>query len=164
MTRFCFLLSAAALLAVPACTPDERSGPPAIRYGLEECAECGMIISDERFAAAILVADDAGGHYLLFDDTGDLLEYERTHPGLPVRERFVHDAGTKAWVDARSAWYVLAESVQTPMGTGILAYADHAPAAQAAARHAGRLMRFADLAAARAAARAAPGDPPAGEK
>ena len=156
MTRFCFLLSAAALLAVPGCGPDELSGPPEIRYGQEECVECGMIISEERFAAAILVADDAGGRYLLFDDTGDLLDYERTHPDLIVRERFVHDSGTREWVNAESAWYVLAEGVQTPMGSGILAFAQRPAADESQARHSGRLLNFTDLAAIRAESRRQP--------
>ena len=64
-------LIAAGLLA--GCRPVDLSRPPAVRFGEEACASCRMIISDERFAAALVTAT---GEILKFDDIGCLIRQE----------------------------------------------------------------------------------------
>ncbi|MEZ4676418.1 MAG: hypothetical protein R2932_19510 [Caldilineaceae bacterium] len=70
------------LIVLVACggatvTPDM---PPEILYGEDVCDQCNMIISDERFAAGLVVELEPGEfEHRIFDDIGDLLAYEKAH-------------------------------------------------------------------------------------
>lgn len=83
-----------------------------------------MLIAEERSAAALLVERDGRRDHLHFDDIGCLLDFssdpERTGT---VMEVYVHDYGSRAWIDAEAASYVCAEpgAIRTPMGSGIAA-------------------------------------------
>jgi hypothetical protein len=44
-----------ALASIAACRTGELTGPPDLRLGRDECAGCGMIISDGRCASAMLI-------------------------------------------------------------------------------------------------------------
>jgi nitrous oxide reductase accessory protein NosL len=92
-----------------------------------------MIISDERFAAGLV---DAHAKATLFDDTGELIVTVQSD-GLNDRRAWVHDYGSGDWIDATTAFYVDAHDIITPMGTGVVAFADHGAAASHAADHAG---------------------------
>ena len=65
-------------------------GPPDIVYGRHICLECGMIISEERVAAAY----EWEGEDRVFDDIGDMLIHGKDagepgclHPGMGPRLR-----------------------------------------------------------------------------
>lgn len=136
------------------CARPELSGPPDLRLGRDECAECGMIINEDRFSAAILIEREGVREYASFDDIGCLLDHEHGH-GTEFRtiDRFVHDYSTRAWVNANTAYFLLAdtERLQTPMGSGIAGTADRAGAEAAAARYGGEVLDFAGLVPARRA-------------
>jgi copper chaperone NosL len=125
------------------------SQPPSIRYGEEACAHCRMIISDDRFAAA-LVTDT--GETLKFDDIGCLVEHEADRQRSAVTY-WVRSFKEDNWLDARTAAYVRSDEVQSPMGYGLAAL-------PATAREAGPALQFADLPAALAARRRGPEKPP----
>jgi len=132
------LAAAAAASTLAGCDNRVESGPPDLRFGRDECAECKMSIIDEKSAAAARVQTPDGPEVLLFDDLGCLLDLERwaERPGLVVTERWTRDYGSRLWVRAESASYVFSEEIRTPMGSWIAAYA--APAdAEAAQREAG---------------------------
>ena len=93
-------LIAAGLLA--GCQPVDASRPPTIRFGEEACASCRMIISDERFAAALVTA---AGDALKFDDIGCLIEHE-ADPVRPDVACWVRDFRSREWLDARQATFV----------------------------------------------------------
>jgi copper chaperone NosL len=118
-------LALAAALALSACSKENAGGPPKIRYGEDVCADCGMIISDERFAAAVT---PPGAAALLYDDIGDLLKARSESAAPASAPAWVHDAESKQWLPAEKAWYVRDEKVMTPMGSGIAAYATEAAA------------------------------------
>ena len=105
------------------CKPPPTDGPPQVRYGQDSCIHCGMIISDERFAAATVATVDGASRHLLFDDIGDMLAYERKHPEIQVQRRYVHDHATREWLNAAAAIYLKADGLHTPMGSGIAAFA-----------------------------------------
>lgn len=113
-----------AAVGVAGCRSETPVGPPTVKYGRDQCAECGMIINEERSACALLV--DAGGvpETLLFDDIGDMLDYERKHTLLRVIARYVHDHTDLSWIAAEGAVYLVGTTIQTPMGSGIVALAD----------------------------------------
>ncbi|MGN6370278.1 MAG: nitrous oxide reductase accessory protein NosL [Phycisphaerae bacterium] len=114
------LLTAALLSLLSACSQQNLVGPPTVRYGQDACADCGMILSDDRFAAAIInPAPDAPP--LLFDDAGCLLAYQRKHPESTPWTHYFHDADTHAWITQDHAFFVKTTR-ETPMGSGIFAF------------------------------------------
>jgi copper chaperone NosL len=119
------LVFAAAALTLSACSRAPNLDPPELRVGQDTCHECGMIISDARHAAAILATRDGLEETYLFDDTGEMLDFQPP-AGAAVDRRFVHDFATGQWIDAAAARFVKSPALRTPMGTGVVAYADEA--------------------------------------
>lgn len=146
-TRAAIVLTFAVLVLLAACDDDDPNAPPAIAYGVTPCAECDMIISDERYAAATIIADSRGRpEPLAFDDIGDQIDYESSHSGLTILSRWVHDHTTHEWLRAEEATYVRSPALHTPMASGIAAFAsrDAAEAAKADLTQ-GEVLSFADL-------------------
>ena len=141
--RLFFVLLTLALVACAAPTVDP-STPPEIVYGEDVCDRCGMIINDERFAASVVV-ETAPKEYehLLFDDIGDMFAYTQEEgEHVKIVSYFVHDFNSKAWLDARSANFVKAGSLQTPMGFGLAAFAERAEAEIQAQTWQGEVLDF----------------------
>jgi hypothetical protein len=143
-----------ALLAVlSGCARPPLSGPPELRLGRDECRECGMLISEDRCCAALLLERDGVREYALFDDLGCLLDFERTRlDGAVVVDRFARDYAARQWIPAGTAAYLLAEPERlvTPMSSGMVAFAASAAADEARGRFGGRVLDLAGLQLARA--------------
>ena len=79
----------AALLALglAGCARVDLSRPPELRAGRDECGECGMLISDERCAAASLVERDGAREFVLFDDIGCQLAFEEERARLEAEDK-----------------------------------------------------------------------------
>jgi copper chaperone NosL len=142
--RICFASLVVALL-LWGCSQEPQDGPPEVRYGQDECVLCGMILSDQRHVAALRVTQDGEQRDLLFDDIGDMLEYERDNAPLEVKRRFVHDFETRQWVDADNAAFVQSERFHTPMGSGIVAFADEARGSARATQAGEKLVSLAAI-------------------
>lgn len=136
-------MAALAALELCGCGGEASLEPPVIHYGESICDVCGMIISDERFAAAIVWADDGGRHELLLDDAGELADVKRVASDREVV--YVHDALSADWIDARAAVFLRSEDLHTPMGTGVAAYADRASAEAAQQARGGELLALDDV-------------------
>jgi copper chaperone NosL len=95
--------------------PDQA---PTIRYGEDPCDECFMLINEARYAAAYTTT---GGQSRRFDDIGCLLAYHSKHRE-DVANFWVAGFSTQKWVIADSALYFKSDSIQTPMGFGIIAF------------------------------------------
>ena len=137
------LLLVALLAALTGCggTSGEPQ-PPTIRYG-QDVSEMGMIISDPRFAAAII---PERGDAILFDDIGELCKYVQTHPSLLARARFVHEFAGAGWLRAERAWYVRSAEFRSPMGWGVAAFGEEAAARQAQRERGGDVLTWDALA------------------
>lgn len=136
--RRTLLLGSVALLA--GCGGGGKSdGPPKISYGKVACARCGMIISEERYAAG-LTGDDP----LIFDDTGEMIAIVQ-EKGLADRKVWVHDYDSKAWIDGTAASYAILTDRRTPMGTGVIAFKDRAAADAFVAQNPGSVMTWAEI-------------------
>jgi copper chaperone NosL len=128
----------------------DASRPPSIRYGEEACARCRMIISDDRFAAAIVTR---AGEVLRFDDVGCLVEHEAARRPSPAAAAYwVCDFTGGGWLDARAATYVRSTQAHSPMAYGLTALPPDSPTT-------GPVLRFGELPAAIAASRRDPETP-----
>ena len=116
-------LALASALALSACA---RSGGdlPAIHYGRDACARCGMILSEERFASGY-VGDD--GETVAFDDLGELLAAVSGNPALAAKS-YVHDSRDGRWLRASQAVFAKLPGLTTPMGSGYAAFSSEAEA------------------------------------
>lgn len=129
-------------MSIVGCAKTEDVGPPEIRLGQDTCQACGMIIEDERYAAAVVTRSGDVVEKRAFDDIGEMLEF-KTPSGATVVHRYVRDAGTKQWLDADKATFVKLRDLTTPMGSGIAAYADSQGAESAIRAHGGELVSVA---------------------
>ena len=133
---FCFIV---VLLA--ACGSEvDFDEPPEIVYGEDVCERCSMIINEARYAAAYMTGD---GEAHRFDDIGGMLAgYEEV--GEDVVVFWVHDFDSEDWLKADQAHYVKGDHI-TPMGFGIIAFADLERTEAWAAEEGGMVMTFAEL-------------------
>ena len=106
---------------VAACGNAAADGPPEINFGRDICIECGMVIDDPRFAATYRLFD---GSEKKFDDLGGLILQGRELGELDDAAVWVSDFDNEILIDAAGAWYVPTRGVASPMGHGILAFAD----------------------------------------
>jgi copper chaperone NosL len=114
------ILATLALLLFVGCGQAANvEDPPEIAYGQDVCERCGMIISEEKFAAAYWTA---GGEARRFDDIGGMLAHN-TEQSEDVASYWVHDFASGEWIRAEKAFLVLDSDLMTPMGFGIAAFA-----------------------------------------
>jgi copper chaperone NosL len=121
-------LVAVASLSLSACG-SAPSGPPKVILDETACAHCGMLVSDLAFASAYRTE---AGDARVFDDLGCLL---RELPSVGARI-WVKDYETSEWLDAEAAFFVRSESIETPMGGGVVAFSTR----EAAERRGGVLL------------------------
>lgn len=122
------------------CGKPEPLTPPTLHLGADVCARCGMMVSEKRFAGAMVVRDQAGRvNRRLFDDVGEMLLAE-----TPDEEHrfYAVDFSTDQWIDADAAIYVHSRGVMTPMATGVIAFVEKHKASDFAKNHNGDIYSF----------------------
>ena len=129
------VIVAVALLSA-ACSA-RAAGPPEIVVDRTACSHCSMFVSEPIYAAAYQAP---GEEPRLFDDIGCMLDALRRETASPIHI-WVQDAAGAGWLDANAAIFVASPDIRTPMNGGVLAYADAAAAAKAAAAHGGQVVR-----------------------
>ena len=112
----------AATLAAPACGGAAR--PASLDTAHETCRSCRMPVSDPKLAAQIAAP---GEEAMFFDDIGCLQSFIAGGKA-PARGAvaFVADHRTGAWIPASTAVYERCPSLETPMGSHLVAHADAA--------------------------------------
>ncbi len=126
-----------------AVTPDT---PPEILYGEDVCDQCGMIISDERFAAGVVIETAPSEfEHRIFDDIGGMVEFVAENGDLKIATYYVHDYNSKEWLDARDAYFIKSTDLLTPMGFGLAACAQQLEAEELARAWDGDVLTFAEL-------------------
>jgi nitrous oxide reductase accessory protein NosL len=130
----------AALALVGGCRAS-ADGPPAIELDRTACSQCGMLVSDLRFAAAYR---EQGGEARIFDDIGCLRKAVRAGSKSRPTTFWFHDAVHGGWIDGRSSVFVESPAIHTPMGGGYLAFQDVAAAGREASARQGRIVRSLD--------------------
>jgi len=122
------------ILFMFACSAGEIK-PVAIEDG-DMCSFCKMAISQKQFAAEIITEDE---RVLKFDDIGCMVHLrQNAGPDLKASAIFVTDHETRQWLTAEKAYFSRSSTIKTPMGSGILAFADKDRAGSDA-------VRFTDL-------------------
>jgi copper chaperone NosL len=122
-------------LLTAACSA-KAAGPPEIVVDRTVCSHCGMLVSEPIYAAAYQAFEQPPR---VFDDIGCMLEALKKEAASPVHAWF-QDANGDGWLDANTAITVASKRVSTPMNGGLLAFADTAAAAKAAAAHHGDVV------------------------
>lgn len=118
------LMTVLGLIALGCSRREQSLGPPNVQYGQINCAQCGMSVGDEHYAAAAIVETTGGDHVArVFDDIGCLFAYAREQHEGKILAEYVKDYATRQWVPADKAFYVRGKSIQSPMGYGLLATA-----------------------------------------
>lgn len=139
-------VAVALALAAGACgEPPDPLAPPEIVYGEDVCDACGMILSDERFAAATVVDAAGGPEPRRFDDIGEMFSYHLEYAEPAVLRWYVHDHDSLAWLDATTASYVRGDGIRSPMGSGLAAFATADRAAAFATEVGATVVSFDDL-------------------
>ena len=136
-----FLLILFGLIIIVSCgSGPDFDEPPDIRYGEDSCERCLMIINEARFASAYVTG---AGETRRFDDIGGMVAHNN-EISEDVAVFWVNDFDTEEWLKAEEAFYVESQQ-QTPMGFGIIAFADQQRANQWATENEGLMLSFADL-------------------
>lgn len=142
MTRLHTLAPIALAVVAASCERTDPDGPPLVRLGDSVCARCNMIISDERWATATMVASPRGAEGLLFDDFNCQAQYEKEHEELVIRGRWSHCYATLAWTRTDDAVFLVARAIRSPMGSNVAAFASRPDAADMARRTPGEVLTF----------------------
>ena len=135
--------------------PDSGRPPTAARTVPAEarCPVCGMFPARAPEWAAQVIFAQGEAHF--FDSPLSLFMYlhdvARSSPGRSVQDiaaAYVHDSARRddaAWIDARSAFYVLGSKRHGSMGPTIASFAQQADATKFAGEYGGKVLRFADI-------------------
>jgi copper chaperone NosL len=133
--------AAAVVSAVVFLWPGPGSGPEPIVWGEDTCAACRMILTRPGFAGQMR---DAAGRLSRYDDVGCLVRAAAgVHP--ETRDAWVEDHDGAGWVPLREAHVVRAERADTPMGHGLVAFADAGAARRFAARLGGEVVALDEI-------------------
>jgi hypothetical protein len=117
------------------------AGPVALRYGVDTCAECRMHVSRPGFGGELR---DAEGRLTTYDDIGCLvramMKQRRAMPGA-----WVEDRDGRGFVPLAGAHLVRSPGADTPMGGGVVGFADEAAARAFATATGGALVGLEDV-------------------
>jgi nitrous oxide reductase accessory protein NosL len=133
------------LLVLSACASSATAepAPPTIHYGEDVCELCGMIISEERYAAGYITAD---GQQHIFDDIGDMFQAQPAN-NQEIVAFFAHNYENNQWIRAEKATFVQSKGLRTPMASGLAAFESAEKARTFAAEVQGELMTFSEVSA-----------------
>jgi len=116
------------LLLLVACSAPPDSGPVEVKWDRDVCERCSMVLSDRLHSAQVRATPEPGKHSRVykFDDIGCALIWLQDKPWRdnPKTEIWVTDHRSGAWIDARSAYYLLGQV--TPMEYGLGAQSEAA--------------------------------------
>ena len=125
------------LILAISCGDTHEDGPTAIYYGEDICERCKMIISEKKFVAQYKSSD---GKTVKFDDMGCMIHYMDGEKPEHIESIYVMDYDSGEWTDAEIGYFIWTETVNTPMGYGILSFDDKKIAKEVAARENGKYL------------------------
>lgn len=129
-------------IALTSCRSQRTDGPPTVRLDEDVCHRCNMIISDQRFATATLIAGSRGTEPRLFDDFNCQAQFEAEETDLQIVGRWSHDYVSATWLKTESAHFVISDDLRTPMASRTAAFATLDEARRASAEFGGEVFTF----------------------
>jgi copper chaperone NosL len=108
------------------CLTSCDARPEPMRYGKDECADCKMIISDQRYGAEIVTKK---GKVLKFDDLCCMADFERRGAvlGSEVKIRVIADFNRpNVFIPIDQAFFLKNDDLKSPMGSNSAAFATDA--------------------------------------
>lgn len=136
------ILAISSILTVSSCNRTEQTGPPTIMLGDSTCNQCGMIISDERFATSTILQSERGRKALLFDDFNCQQIFERKSPALNITNRWSRDYLSLDWAETEAGWFVNSSQIRSPMASGMAFFQLHSDAEVLSNSMSGEIMDF----------------------
>ncbi len=128
----------AALLAVlSACEPK----PQPINYGSDGCEYCRMTITEPEFGSQVV---NNQGRSFKFDSVECMAAYDLTTDNPEnIHSLWVPNFLERdEWIEANEAVYLHSETLRSPMGLSLSAYADRASAEQMLQEHGGEIIDY----------------------
>lgn len=134
---FAFLAS---ILILAGCEPK----PQAIHYGSDPCDYCRMIIADPEFAAQVL---NPQGRAFKFDSIECMAAFViSSEPADDIHSMWVPDfLNRENWLNAETAVYLHSETLRSPMGLYLSAYAGVAAAEEMRRDYGGEIIGLDDV-------------------
>ena len=141
--RYRAALFAAAIAATLAgCDQPAADAPPEIRLDDSVCYQCNMIISDERWATATIIAGPRGAEARLFDDFNCQVHFEVENPDEQIITRWSHSHATREWLRTEHATFLVAADIRSPMSSQTAAFSTEEEAKAANAQTPGDILTF----------------------
>ncbi len=116
--------------------------PEAIAFGKDECANCKMSISDQRFGAVLVTKKSKNYKFDSIECMLGFLQDKKLEEAEVATEWVVDFMQPGNLVPARKAWYLKSEKVPSPMGLDLSAYSSKESYEQAHANNGGDLYYF----------------------
>lgn len=116
------------VLAIMSC---QKSGPKDFAIGKDQCDNCRMTITEQKYAAQLITAK---GRTYKFDDIMCMSMYESSNPDKAANAKtYVVDFPSGKFLEKSKATLIKGGSIKSPMGGNTQAYQDKAAAQKAAA-------------------------------
>ena len=141
-------------LGLAACGGEEKVAKtfdPVAFHPDDECHVCGMIIEEYPGPKGQAVTDKQARKFCSVAEMfGWYLQPENQHQNFTL---YVHDMQHGSWdepsnehlIDAKQAYFVVANTLQGAMGAALASFADEQAAQQFAAEQGSQVLRFADI-------------------
>lgn len=130
-------LLTALMLVIAGCEPEPRS----IEAGNDQCAYCRMMISELEFASQLL---NKQGRSFKFDSVECMAAYDLTTDNPEnVHSLWVPDFhDPQHWIRSDEAFYLKSETLRSPMGLSLSAYASREQAEEMRSEYGGELISY----------------------
>jgi copper chaperone NosL len=119
--------------------------PEPIKAGIDNCAYCKMTVSDLRYVSEIVTKK---GRVFKFDDPHCLLSFLHSHEITKTEIRDIYFADftdVRKFIKAGEAVFIQSDSLSTPMGGNIAAFAKQEAAEQAMKSYAGKMLPWNEI-------------------
>ncbi len=96
-----------------------NKAPRDLEYGEDECHYCSMKIVEKKFGAQIVTEK---GKIQMYDSAECLIREALKHPEEKYSHLKVTNYLTDEWLDAEQAYFLVSESLPSPMGANLTSY------------------------------------------
>lgn len=129
-----------ALVALSSCG---NKNPEPLVLNKDQCESCKMTYADIRFGAECITSK---GKIYKFDDLSCLLAFSSNNKTAQIDRWYINDySGKNVLIDATKAWYVMHETIKSPMNGNTAAFAQQIEAEKFAAGFSEKVKTWEDI-------------------